>query len=343
MPGEPANDFFALIDSLDAIGRIKIETACTTIRLAPGETVYAANDPADAVYIVASGVVEAFTQSPDGSQTRSLAIMERGTFFGELAVLTGQPRLAAVRARQAVKLFRFDREKFLKLMDTVPQFGNFFCRSLALRLHKTSTEAHHHVFAVDLSGNLQRFDLLTIFQAVSGMHHTGELSLNDRANEPIGSFFFREGRVEQARFLHLLGLEAVWQGFMQSATDGTFVFRLMSEPSRPSTGEPLIEMESTKLIMEGVSRRDDFNAVEADLRAMNVRLGRRVDALAWNDAETAPLAGRIWELIGNRPQTLGSIWRRLNYSALTFLHVVEDLVDAGRAELLPEETVPPAA
>ena len=194
--------------------------------------------------------------------------MRQGTVFGEIGVLTGQSRLATVRACQPTKLFRFEKEKFLHLLHTIPAFGEFFCRILAVRLHETSSQAHHAVYELDLSGSLKCFDLLTIFQAITGMHHTGELRLNNSANEQVGSFFFREGRVDEARFMHLVGIEAVWQGFIQSAAEGAFDFRLCEEPSIPGDGDHVIQMESTGLLIEGVTKRDAYQALTEARRAL---------------------------------------------------------------------------
>jgi CRP-like cAMP-binding protein len=332
----PVSDFFQLVEGLEAIPRIKIDTAHTTVRFDPGEVVYKEGDAGDSVYVVASGVVEATTQSEDRTLSRSVAYMRQGAVFGEIGVLTGQPRVATIRACQQTKLFRFEKEKFLHLLRTIPEFGDFFSRILAARLHVTSVEAHQAIYDLDLSGNLQCFDLLTIFQAITGMRHSGELKLKNATNEQTGSFFFRHGQVEQARFMHLVGIEAVWQGFVQSFIEGTFTFAVGEEPSLPGEGENLIAMDSTMLLVEGVSRRDAYQAIPESLRAMTGRLNRKADVLHWCDPETAEAATRIWELIFRGPQPLASLWRRLNYSALTFLKAVQALVDSDHAEILPE-------
>jgi CRP-like cAMP-binding protein len=338
MAGEasPVADFFELVEGLDAIARIKIDTAYTTVRCETGQVICREGDPGDALYIVAGGVVEATTQSADHTQSRSVAYLRRGAFFGELGVLTGQPRMATLRACQEVKLFRFEKEKFLKLLRTIPEFGDFFTRILAQRLRASSSEAHQAVYELDLRGNLQRFDLPSIFQAISGMHHTGELRLHNSANEQIGSFSFREGRVVEARFVHLVGLEAVWQGFVQSTSEGTFTFRVGAGPDMPNDGERAVEMDSTALLIEGLSRRDTFSAMDERLRHLTGRLRRTADVLDWTDAETAVPVLQIWELMAKGPQPLASMWRRLNFSAPTFAQAVQALIEAGKAELLGE-------
>ena len=83
MADDPASvaDFFQLVEGLDAIARIKIDTAHTTVRFETGQVICREGEPGDALYIVAGGVVEATTQSADRTQSRSVAYLRRGAFF----------------------------------------------------------------------------------------------------------------------------------------------------------------------------------------------------------------------------------------------------------------------
>jgi hypothetical protein len=269
--------------------------------------------------------------------------MGKGEFFGDLGVLTAQTRLAAVRTCEPTKLLQIEKLAFIRLLEKVPKLGAYFSRNLARRLHNTSTEAYVKIFLHDLTGNLQHFDLLTIFQAITSTGRSGELHLNSSANEIIGSFFFENGRAVNARFLHLVGPEAVWQGFVQLTTAGTFIFRVMEQPTAQFTDDTKLDFESMALLMQGASCRDSFHALPESLRLMQGRLARVAEVLTWTDEETKPIAERVWELIARRPQPLDSVWRRLNYSAYTFLAVVTTLVESGQAEILLEETAEPTA
>jgi len=332
-------NFFTLLEFLDAGSRLQIEAVCTQRSAQPQEIIYEQGDPSDSIYIVSSGVAEALTHSPDGQQTRSVGFMGRGDFFGDLGVLTGHPRLAMVRACEETQLLKIEKMAFLQLLEKIPKMGAYFTRNLARRLHQTSTKAHLSIYAVDLSGYLRHFDLLTIFQAITSMSHSGELHLKNSANELIGSYFFREGRVEHARFAHLEGVEAVWQGFVESCTDCGFTFRVIPEPTVPFGEENRIELSCTDLLLQGVTRRDAYHALPEPLRLMHDRLGRVAELLVWPETETQALAGRIWELMAKRPQPLASMWRRLNYSSLAYLEVVSQLITTGQAEWI--ETVGP--
>ena len=332
MNNDPSSNFLALLETLDRPDRQLIEAAGFRMTLKPRQFVYQQGDVADAIYIVLSGAVEAVTFSPDGKQSRSVAMMVTGDFFGDLALFTQTRRFAAVRACSVSEVLRIDKSSFLRLMKSIPELGLFFCHHLAQRLHKTSTEAHLNVYAIDLTGNLQRFDLLTIVQAITGMGHTGELRLNNSDNELLGSFFFRKGRVEHARFGHLLGLEAIWQGFIESASEGVFSFRSVAEPTLPFPEKNKIDLDSTNLLLEGVGKRDTYQAFPETLRKMEGRLARLAESLDWKNNETRAAAGEIWEVIAE-PQPLAKIWLQLNYSAISFLEVVMEMGMNGHAEL----------
>jgi CRP-like cAMP-binding protein len=329
-------NFFTLHSLLDPTSRIEIDSACKKIAFEPDQTIYKQGEDSHAVFIVASGVVEAMTHSPDGKQTRSLAYMKKGDFFGDLGVLTAQPRLATVRACEPTQVLQIEKLMFIRLLDKIPKLGAYFARNLARRLHKTSSEAQLDNYLLDLGGNLQHFDLLIIFQAITSARRSGELRLNNASNDLIGSFFFHEGRVQFARFAHLEGVEAVWQGFLDSATEGAFCFRVLDKPTLPFNAEHKIEFESTDLLIQGVSKRDDYFAIDETWRNMKGKLHRKTEALQWTDEGSAPLAARIWELISKRPQPLDSLWRRVAHSSLIFLQVTGELVTTGQAEFVPD-------
>jgi CRP-like cAMP-binding protein len=83
------SNFFTLLGFLDASSRLEINAVSTRKMVQPGDVIYGQGDPANAIYIVSNGVVEAVTVSTDGQQTRTIGVMSRGDFFGDLGVLTG--------------------------------------------------------------------------------------------------------------------------------------------------------------------------------------------------------------------------------------------------------------
>jgi CRP-like cAMP-binding protein len=84
-------------------------------KLGAREVLFRAGDRADALYIVAKGKVEVMEKDAQGEH--ALAVLEPGQTFGEMALLTGGPRTATVRAVDKTELLRIDRKDFRDLIS----------------------------------------------------------------------------------------------------------------------------------------------------------------------------------------------------------------------------------
>jgi CRP-like cAMP-binding protein len=91
-----------------------------THRLVPGEVLFRAGDPGDALYIVASGKVEILdgTGAAGGSLGRPLAELGEGQAFGEMALLSRGPRTATARAMTGAELLKIEKAAFEHLVAT---------------------------------------------------------------------------------------------------------------------------------------------------------------------------------------------------------------------------------
>jgi CRP/FNR family transcriptional regulator, cyclic AMP receptor protein len=68
--------------------------------LRPGEALFHEGDPGDAMYVVLQGRVRISKQIP-GAGEEALAILERGDYFGEMALIDRQPRSAEAKAHDS--------------------------------------------------------------------------------------------------------------------------------------------------------------------------------------------------------------------------------------------------
>ncbi len=69
-------------------------------KIPPGETLFREGDPGDAMYVVLEGRVRISKLIP-GAGEEALAILERGDYFGEMALIDHQPRSADAKAHDA--------------------------------------------------------------------------------------------------------------------------------------------------------------------------------------------------------------------------------------------------
>jgi CRP-like cAMP-binding protein len=77
----------------------KVSQPNFTVEFEAGETIFKENDLGTEMYIVHEGRVE-ILKDLSGEQ-RSLAVLEKGDFFGEMAILEDLPRTATARAQTA--------------------------------------------------------------------------------------------------------------------------------------------------------------------------------------------------------------------------------------------------
>src|SRR6266403_1826440 len=76
------------------------------------EVVFHENDPGDTFHLIEQGLVEVQITTPLGD-VATLAILGRGDFFGELAlILAGGRRTATARALEPVQTWMVSREAF---------------------------------------------------------------------------------------------------------------------------------------------------------------------------------------------------------------------------------------
>lgn len=101
-------------------------------RLTPGQILFEEGDPGDAFYIILEGSVEIYLPHLN----RHLTNLHQSQFFGELALILGIPRTAAVRATEDTLLFAIRQEAFQGLMQQYPDFSE----ALMQELDKHQTE-----------------------------------------------------------------------------------------------------------------------------------------------------------------------------------------------------------
>jgi di/tricarboxylate transporter/CRP-like cAMP-binding protein len=107
-------------------------------QVAPGQTVYCQGAEADGLYLVRSGIAEMTVRTPSGGQ--EVSVIGPPTCFGDVELLTGEPRLADVVARTPLTVWKLPRERFELLVGERPELPRRIAADLADRLaHQTRT------------------------------------------------------------------------------------------------------------------------------------------------------------------------------------------------------------
>ena len=98
-PAGPFTDV-PLFANLDAESLRELERAARQRRFRAGEVIFHRDDPGQVLYVIREGKVKICINSPDGHEV-VLAVFGPGDYFGELALLDGQPRSASAVAHRS--------------------------------------------------------------------------------------------------------------------------------------------------------------------------------------------------------------------------------------------------
>ena len=133
---ESAADFLAhvpLFAGLEPSLRKQLAARTRTARVEAGQWLFREGEVGDAMYVVRAGRLEVVDEAA-GAVIRELG---RGDAVGELALLTGSPRAASVRAARASDLLAVERGDFDQLLHASPALSVSLNRVLAEQLRET--------------------------------------------------------------------------------------------------------------------------------------------------------------------------------------------------------------
>lgn len=102
---------------------------------AAGERIFEQGDAGDRLYFIRRGRVR--ISKVARKRAHPLAVLEQGTFFGEMAVLTGDPRSARAEALTDCELLEVDADTLQSFLDQHPKAAHGMIMTLIGRLRST--------------------------------------------------------------------------------------------------------------------------------------------------------------------------------------------------------------
>jgi CRP/FNR family transcriptional regulator, cyclic AMP receptor protein len=116
-----------------------------TVELRKGEVLFNENEPGDGLFIVYTGSVRIYKKiEGESGDEKSLALLNAGTYLGEMTLLEGALRSASARADIDSTILKISREDFFRLLREYPQgairlFASFM-KVVSERLRRTNEE-----------------------------------------------------------------------------------------------------------------------------------------------------------------------------------------------------------
>jgi CRP/FNR family transcriptional regulator, cyclic AMP receptor protein len=133
-------------DDLAALGGV-----CSEDSFAKDDMVFNEEAPGDRMHIIKSGTVKIVKKVKDKENT--LAVLNPGEFFGEMALLDGMPRSAGAKAGDAVTVITISRAHYAALRDKAPKTAlklmDILVNVLSNRLRQTNKNLEAMAFLIE--------------------------------------------------------------------------------------------------------------------------------------------------------------------------------------------------
>jgi CRP-like cAMP-binding protein len=151
----------ALFASLEAADRLALAGDLRRLMLPANTLVIAQGDEGDTLYVIAEGTLDVLVRPKPSDDPMRVASLGPGDFFGEMSLLTGEPRRADVRTATPVLIYELARETVAQLIDRRPVIADRLARAVSER--KIALESIHSQVSIPAKE-----------EAVAGL--TGQLS-----------------------------------------------------------------------------------------------------------------------------------------------------------------------
>lgn len=92
------------------------------------------------LYLLIDGEAEVLVEAPPAAP-RAVATLGPGSVFGEMGLMTGEPRRATVRAKTDLECYRLDKAGFEKILHARPELAEAMSHIFAARAAKLARSA----------------------------------------------------------------------------------------------------------------------------------------------------------------------------------------------------------
>lgn len=163
--------FFA---GLDQAQRAVLLQDAVTRHYRKGAIILGRDDASDYLFVIVSGSVEAYIE--EGGKRIIVNTIGAGETFGELAMLSGEPRSANIVATEDCEVLVMQKQDVYRLIDTEPAFARNLIRLLAKKVNT-------------LTDDVSSLALLDVYSRIARLlqQHDGERLTQQDIADRVGS------------------------------------------------------------------------------------------------------------------------------------------------------------
>jgi ABC-type multidrug transport system ATPase subunit len=277
-----------------------IAAALEEVSLPAGAVIFKEGDPGEDMYVIASGQVRVVSDAE--TEKVILAHFGPGEPIGEMALMTGAPRSAAVIATTDVRLWRLRKQEFDRILAEFPSVSIEISRVLGQRVSRGNVNRYQNEAFNLLSltserteltiGRWPENDLVIADPHIDGLHARirrvdGGWRIIDEGS--AGGTFVNRVRVKEA---DLKDGDEIWIGTHKVFLDGLHV-------------KTFVGREGIRIDAEGLTKVVGGNKVILDEISLSVQPGEFVALVGGSGAGKTSL---LHALSGFAPATAGAVY-----------------------------------
>jgi CRP-like cAMP-binding protein len=182
-----------------------------TIEYPKDTVIFNAGDKGDSFYVIKKGTVSVFITAPDSEEKVILSNLHEGDYFGEMALLTGEPRSASVETASEVTLIRLEKKGFEQLLEKDPKISISISHMISQRLMQANLERaaseQFYRSKISPSGSLSDFPIMEVLRFCEENSLSGRLLLEH--HDQTAEISFLKGNVQKINMENLMDAEAM--------------------------------------------------------------------------------------------------------------------------------------
>ena len=133
----------AVLQAMDSDALARLAAALEEKEYADGQNVFADGDPGDSMYFIAKGRIRVMKRAQTiGALHKTLAVLETGDYFGEMALIDNFPRSATAVTNDDADVFSISKPDLDRVLIADRDLGYkllwTFTRTLSRRLRETN-------------------------------------------------------------------------------------------------------------------------------------------------------------------------------------------------------------
>lgn len=167
------------------------------------EVICKAGDPGDKMFIIINGKVNVVVSSED-SEEKVIASLGGGDYFGEMSLLTGEPRSASVITTEPSEMFILNKIDFDLIVERFPSITLSMGKIMSQRLRDTLQKAAKGGTGKTdpaVKGNLSERKLVDVLKFCESNSLNGKVIVRKDGEE--GEIFYEKGELQNVKLGNL--------------------------------------------------------------------------------------------------------------------------------------------